>query len=62
MSTTNIQKLLGKNAKDLLTHKCKTIPKNKLALPNPLFVDKIFMDSDRNNRVLNNLHIDGASF
>ena len=50
-----IQSLLGPKADDLLTHECKTIPKERLHLPGPDFVDRAFMDSDRNNRVLGNL-------
>ena len=46
---------LGNNAKDLLTHKCQTIPKESLTLPGPNFVDQIFMNSDRNNNVLKHL-------
>lgn len=52
MSLANIEKLLGKKAKDLLDHTCK-IPKERLHLPGSDFVDRIFSQSDRNNRVLN---------
>jgi len=34
---------------------CKTIPKQSLHLPGPDFVDRIFVPSDRNPRVLSNL-------
>ncbi|MDO8580897.1 MAG: class I fructose-bisphosphate aldolase [Candidatus Omnitrophota bacterium] len=47
--------LLGKDAKSLLEHKCKTIPKESLTLPGPDFVDRIFIHSDRNNNVLQKL-------
>lgn len=40
---------------ELLEHKCKTIPKELLHLPGPDFVDRIFADSDRNNRVISSL-------
>jgi class I fructose-bisphosphate aldolase len=47
--------LLGANAEYLMSHVCKTIPKESLHLPGPDFVDRIFAASDRNNRVLGNL-------
>jgi len=52
----NIEKILGDEAKALLNHKCKTISKSNLHLPGPDFIDRIFIDSDRPIRVLNNLH------
>jgi len=48
-------KLLGDGAKALLDHQCKTVPKDKLHLPGPDFVDRVWAQSDRNNRVLGNL-------
>ncbi|APW61448.1 class I fructose-bisphosphate aldolase [Paludisphaera borealis] len=47
--------LLGSDADSLLNHVCKAIPKETLHLPGPDFVDRIFIPSDRNIRVLNNL-------
>ncbi|MES2122685.1 MAG: class I fructose-bisphosphate aldolase [Chlamydiota bacterium] len=55
MSTAQIEKLLGDDAKDLLTHVCKTISKEKLHQPGPDWVDRIFSPSDRNIRVLRSL-------
>lgn len=52
----NISSLLGDHADSLLNHQCKTIPKDLLHLPGPDFLDRIFAPSDRNQRVLNNLH------
>ena len=52
---TNINELLGKEAKALLEHKSKTISKEDLTLPGPDFVDRIFIDTDRNNNVLKHL-------
>ena len=46
---------LGSGAKDLLQHKCKTIPKESLTLPSPDYIDQILSHSDRNNNVLKNL-------
>jgi fructose-bisphosphate aldolase, class I len=50
-----INELLGKDADNLLGHRCQTIAKEQLHLPGPDFVDRIFVSSDRNLRVLNNL-------
>ncbi|MGD0746072.1 MAG: fructose-bisphosphate aldolase, partial [Verrucomicrobiota bacterium] len=50
-----IEKLLGDSAKGLLEHKCKTVPKERLHLPGPDFVDRIFALSDRNPQVMRNM-------
>ena len=50
-----IQELLGAEAESLLSHTCTTIPKETLHLPGPDFVDRVFVPSDRNIRVLHNL-------
>jgi class I fructose-bisphosphate aldolase len=55
MSYSKIQKLLGRKAKTLLSHVCKTIPKERLHLPSPDWIDKTFVSSDRNIRVLRSL-------
>lgn len=49
-----IMKLLGDQVA-LLQHNCKTIAKEKLQIPGPDFVDRVWASSDRNNRVLGNL-------
>ncbi len=46
---------LGKDADSLLSYRCQGIPKETLHLPGPDMVDRIFLASDRNPRVLNNL-------
>ncbi len=53
--TNSIEELLGDEAKDLLTHECKTVPKEDLHRPGPDHVDNIFAGSDRNNQVLRSL-------
>jgi class I fructose-bisphosphate aldolase len=53
--TTDIQALLGDKAESLLGFSSPKIPKERLHLPGPDFVDRIYMQSDRNNRVLGNL-------
>jgi class I fructose-bisphosphate aldolase len=50
-----ILELLGSEADALLNHNCTTIPKENLHLPSKDFVDKVFVNSDRNLRTLNNL-------
>jgi len=50
-----IVKLLGKEAEYLLDHKSKTIPKEKLHLPGPDFIDRVWAQSDRKIPVLRNL-------
>jgi len=56
MANSKIIELLGKDAKKLLDHKCKTITKDCITLPGGDFVDRVFIDSDRNNNVLKNLN------
>jgi class I fructose-bisphosphate aldolase len=50
-----IQKALGDKAEPLLGFKSPKIAKERLHLPGPDFVDRVFAPSDRNNRVLANL-------
>jgi class I fructose-bisphosphate aldolase len=52
---TQIAQLLGDKADYLLGFKNPKISKERLHLPGPDFVDRIFALSDRNNRVLVNL-------
>lgn len=44
---TDIQQLLGAAAESLLTHSCRTIPKENLHLPGPDFIDRVVAGSDR---------------
>lgn len=55
MANANIQQLLGDKAEYLLNHQCKTIDKSQIHLPGSDFVDRIFINSDRNVNVLRNL-------
>lgn len=55
MSYAQIERQLGAKAKDLLSHTCKTVSKEKLHLPGPDWVDRMFSGSDRNIRVLRSL-------
>jgi class I fructose-bisphosphate aldolase len=51
----DIEQLLGNDAKNLLEHQCKTIPKDELHLPGPDFVDRVLLPSDRKPGVLRSL-------
>jgi class I fructose-bisphosphate aldolase len=50
-----IHKHLGDKAEYLLNFKSPKIPQERLHLPGPDFVDRVFSPSDRNNRVLASL-------
>jgi fructose-bisphosphate aldolase, class I len=49
--------LLGKENEDLFTHTCSTVTKDKLHLPSPDFVDRVYFESNRNNQTLRNLQL-----
>lgn len=55
LNKSSIEELLGDEAESLLTHKCNTIPKEKIHVPSGSYVDDVWYHSDRNNRVLGNL-------
>src|SRR6266700_1160386 len=50
-----IQEILGADAQSLLNHQCKTISKDKLHLPGPDFIDRIYVGSDPPIRALGSL-------
>src|SRR5438105_14672375 len=52
---TSIEQLLGDKADSLLNFKNPKISKERLHIPGPDVVDRIYAVSDRNNRVLCNL-------
>jgi class I fructose-bisphosphate aldolase len=52
---TEIQKLLGDKAEYYLGFKTPKIPRERLLVPGPDFVERVVTFSDRNNRVLANL-------
>ena len=54
-SLEKIEEVLGQDARDLLEHKCQTVPKEQLHLPGPDFIDRVWKDSDRPTRVLRSL-------
>ena len=54
-SAEKLEEILGADARDLLEHKCQTVPKEQLHLPGPDFIDRVVKDSDRPVRVLRNL-------
>ena len=54
--SSRIFELLGDSATSLLDHQCKTIGKESLNIPSPDSIEKIWINSNRNNQVLRNLH------
>src|SRR5262247_581590 len=52
---TSIAQMLGDKAESLLNYSTPKISRERLHLPGPDFVDRIFYPSDRNNRVMVNL-------
>ncbi|MEE8151013.1 MAG: class I fructose-bisphosphate aldolase [Nitrosomonadaceae bacterium] len=52
---TDITAMLGDEADKLLSHVCKSVPKNGLHVPGPDFVDLVMAASDRKPSVLRNL-------
>ncbi|HUN66531.1 MAG TPA: class I fructose-bisphosphate aldolase [Bacteroidota bacterium] len=56
MNIQEIEQLLGADAKKLLGHVCKGIPKESLTLPGVDYVDKVYALSDRPTPVLKNLN------
>jgi len=53
---TDIATLLGSEADSLLTHVCKTIPKQDLHLPGPDYLDRVVSIKNRKPAVLRNLN------
>ncbi|MDA8392683.1 MAG: class I fructose-bisphosphate aldolase [Actinomycetota bacterium] len=51
----DLQQLLGNDAEQLLSHECKTIPREDLVLPGPDFLDRVMIESDRPASVLRSL-------
>ena len=47
--------ILGDKAESLMNHQCK-IDKSTLTLPSPTYLDDVFSQSDRNNRVLGSMN------
>src|SRR5579872_2048809 len=52
---TDIERLLGDDAKSLLTHVCKGITADELTLPGPDYIDRVLLASDRRIPVVRNL-------
>lgn len=52
MSTNRIVEILGKEAESLLNFKCEKIPASRIQVPAGDFVDRVFVQSDRNPQTL----------
>ncbi|MBD3314376.1 MAG: class I fructose-bisphosphate aldolase [Chitinivibrionales bacterium] len=50
----DVQALLGQEARDLLEHRCTTVPAEQLHLPSPRYVDKVMSATDRSPMVMRN--------
>jgi fructose-bisphosphate aldolase, class I len=55
LTSSRLEELLGDEAQTLLQHECKTFPASNLHLPGPDFVDRVFVDTDRDTKVLRQL-------
>lgn len=55
MGKTKIEEILGTEAESLLAHQCKTIPTDQIHVPGPDFVDRVFVQSNRNPQTLRSL-------
>ena len=53
---STVEQFLGAKAEALLGFKSPKISKERLHIPGPDFIDRVYAASDRNLRVLNNLH------
>ena len=51
----SLEEILGTDAQILLQHQCKTVPKERLHLPGPDYIDRNLAISDRPTRVLASL-------
>ena len=57
MNYSHIAELLGSEAKALLDHKCQTIPARDLEAPSAGYVDRVFVNTDRNIQTLRSLQL-----
>lgn len=57
MNYSQIAELLGSEAKSLLDHTCKTISASDIEAPSPAYVDRVFINSDRNVQTLRSLQL-----
>ena len=57
MPVKKTAEILGDKAEYLLNHQSKSINKDQLHLPGPDFVDRIWINSDRNTNVLRNIQL-----
>lgn len=55
MKTAGINELLGEEAEYLLGHESKTIARDRLYLPGPDHLEKVWMTSNRNSQVLRSM-------
>ncbi len=51
----SITELLGDDAESLLGHECQTFDRGRLHVPGPDFLERVVVNTDRNQRVINQL-------
>ena len=56
MTYEKIIELVGKKEEHPFSHKCKTISKEQLNLPGANFIDRIFIESNRNIQTVGSLN------
>ena len=52
LNLNEIKNILDDQSDYLLNHKSSTIDKSRLTIPSETYVDDVFQNSDRNNRVI----------
>ena len=55
ITTTHLEKLLGSDTDNLLSHSCRAIPRSVMHAPAPDFIDRLAATTDRSPRVLQSL-------
>ncbi len=55
LKTSQIEELLGKDAQSLLSHHSKTISNDQLHLPGPDFMERVWLQTNRNPQVIRSL-------
>jgi class I fructose-bisphosphate aldolase len=53
--SSSTQSILGSEAENLLSHVCKGIPKERIHVPGPDYIDRIFSSTDRTPQVLRSM-------
>jgi len=57
ISMSDVVKILGDEAQELLEHQCKGLPGNLIQAPGPDYVDRVMVQKDRTPAVLRNMQL-----